>query len=350
MPGRSTLGSGAVDAGTFARNIGTHLRGVLLGSVLLGLLAIAPTLLLPPTYAAQSVVRVVPPQGQDFVDADSLDTAVEWYMALADVPSVLQQVALGMRPPMSSDEVREQTTLVPGDGPGEVAVRATSRDADEAVSLSDAMAEAVVSTVQDDKALQVGSTSLRTLLPAQPAKRVGTGPVALFVTGFLLGFALFATGAALLHRHLNWRLSSRMLESVGDEAGVPVITRRDELAAFLTLKGTEEPQAWLATTSGVPQTWWRDLRERMRALGGAGEVVSIGAGETITAQPAAGIVYVPDPNDGHASTVGAVAATGAPALLVCSRGQRARGLRRMLAQLAEFGVRPLAITIVDKDR
>lgn len=337
-----------MDVGTFARNIGVHMRGILFGSVVLGLLTLVPSVLLPPTYVTQSVVRIVPPEGQDFVDADSLDTAVEWYTALADVPSVLQQAASGMQPPASPEEMRDQTILVQGDGPGEVAVRATSSDAAEAVSLSDTMAEAVVSAVQDDTALQIGSTSLSLLLPAQPAKRVGTGPVALFGTGFLLGFALFATGAALLHRRLNWRLSPRMFESLSDEVGAPVITDRDELAAFLALKSKEGPQAWLATTSGVPETWWRDLQESISSLGGASEVESIGPSLTMNRQPAAGLVYLPDPNDGRAATLGAVAATGAPVLLVCPHDQRARGLRRLLARLREFGVRPLALTIVDE--
>jgi len=339
-----------VDVGTFARGIVAHMRGILICSLLLGLLAMAPSLLLPPTYLSLATVRVVPPTGQDYVDADSLATAVEWYVALADVNAVVEQASELVQPPMDANEVVRQTALVIGEGPGEVAVRGTSRDPATAVSLSNAMAQSVVTAVTEDEALQIGDTTVSLLRSAQPANRVGTHPVTMFLTGFLLGFVLLATGAALLHRHLNWRLTPRMLKALGDEAGVPVLTADDDLSAYLALKGKQGSQAWLATAPGVPQSWWSDLEDRVRLLGGASEVESLRPGGTVPADPAPGRVYVPDPNDGSASALGVIAATEAPALVVCPSGQRAKALRKLLTQLGEFGVRPLALTVAaEKD-
>lgn len=330
--------------GSFTRNIITHIRGILFGSLLIGILAAAAGLVLPANYLAQSTVRVIPPAGQRAIDPAALETAVDWYLPLADVSSINEQAAVTTEPPLSAQQVKDRTTMVFGQGPGDIWVRGLARDPAAAISLSNAMATAVVAAVANDETMQLGRTSLSVLVPAGRATRTGTAPWLLFVTGFLVGFVLVATAAGILHRHLNWRLSPRMLSSIAEEIGVPAFTDPDELAAFLVLKARTGPQAWLATAKGVPTTVWSGLRSRMGDL--ADDIVVVPMADDPKGPDSAGpgVVYAPDPNNGSPTLLGEVAATGAPALLVVPTDQRARSLRRMLRLHAEFGVRPLALT------
>jgi len=335
------LGSGIVDVGSFARNIVTHIRGILLCALAIGLIAMTVGLLTPAKYTAESVIRVIPPKGQESIDPTALATAVDWYVALANAPSVAQTASAG-QPSLSPEEVQERTRLALGNGPGEVVVLATSPDKAASVSLSNTMANAFVSVVSQDEALQIGQTRLTVLLPAQLASRAGPGPLTLFLSGFLLSFVLVATAAGILHPHLNWRLSRRLLASMEDETGITVITDRAELAAFLAFKGRETAQVWLATDAGVPSDFWADLQERIHGLGANLTVLAPDGARDDPARPA--VVYLPDPNDGSAATLAAAAATGAFAVMVCPAGQRARGLRRYIHQLPQYGLRPLVLT------
>lgn len=332
-----------MDVGVFTRNIIVHWRGVLVGSLVIGLLVSVASLLLPGRYVAESTLRVIPPAGQ--LDADSLATAVDWYTAVETVPSIAQAAGAATRPALTAEEVGDQSTLTVGKGPGEIVVRATASDAAQAMSLSGAMASAVVAGVTANESLQVADTTVSILVPAQEASRVGSGPLTLFLTGFLLGLVLLATGAALLHRHLNWRLTPRILASLTQETGIPAISDTRELAAFLALKGREGPQAWLAAGDGVSDSWWAELRAAVHGLGGATEVVVVSS-QTEAVAPAPGMVYFPRPNDGNGLSVAAASATGAPALIVCARGQRARSLRALLGRMSEFGITPLVIGTV----
>lgn len=341
---RSAAGTARdVDIANFGRNIALHIRGILVGSLLVGVLAAAVGLLMPATYTAEATVRVINNSAQP-LDPEALATAVNWYAALGVVPAIAAQAGVDTRPPMSAADVLEHLSLQPGVGPGEMQVVARSGDQQQAVSLSDAMTAALVQRVSADSQLAWEDTSLSVLVPAQVAGRAGGSPATLFVTGVLLAFVVFATAAGLLHDVVNWRLKPRFLHSLAQDCGISAFDDMDSLAVQAALRSREGNQTWMASGPGVTEQTWADLLERVRNLGAPVEVLSIN-GEPEQVIAGRGQIFVPTHNDAGPLSLTAVSRMHAPVLVLCPPRQRSKELRGFLDRLQSVGVRPFALAL-----
>lgn len=325
------------------RNIGVHIRGVLLLSILAGCLAVGLSLASPNTYSSTSTLRVVPPGGS--LDTNLLSTSVEWYAALGDVPEVLNTASNRSKPAVSTTTLREASTLVPGAGPGEIIITATSPDERQAISMNDALAETLVETVNKDEELQLGGTQLSVLLPAETQGQLGSGVATMFVTGFLAGFVLLATAAGLLHSFVNWRLNARILKALGAQLEIPAFTSAADLALFAGQQARTGPQTWVAASSRIDPSAWTAVQQEVAQLGTPTRLVRVSE----AADPAGGegpVVYLPDPNDGSPAAIAAASHVAAPAVVLATPGTRLRQVRDCLSRLDEVGIPVSALALI----
>ncbi len=336
-----------MEVGDFIHNAWVHIRGVLLGAVLGGLLAAALSLTSASSFTSTSTLRVVPPAGA--LDTDLLSTAVEWYAALGDVPAVLDAASASAVPAVDTTTMREQSSLAPGVGPGEIIVTATAPDEQQAVSMNNALGSSLVQIVNKDEELQLGGTQLRVLLPAEGQGQMGSGAVTLFVTGLLAGFLVLFTAAGLLHRFINWRVNGRILRALGSELQIPVFTATADLALMLVQQGRIGGQTWMAATPGIPDSAVESLRRQTEHLGGPVDLVVIAdSGER---PPADGhTVYLPEPNDASPSALSAVSLASSPAAVLVVARSRSRQVRATLTKLRELGIPVLALGLMRKQK
>ncbi len=328
------------------RNVRVHIRGVLVGSIISGLLAIGVTFILPQSFTTSSTLRVVPPEGQ--LNPDLLTTAVDWYVALGDVPSVLQAAATGTSPSMSPTEVRDDVQLKAGGGPGEVVIEVRTANEEQALDLNNVMAEVLVKLVAADPTLQLGQTQLAQLVPAESASPSGSGRATLFVTGFLVGFVLLATGAGLLHRYINWRLSPRVLRSLGHEQGIRSYGDEPAFVVFLATMARTAGQCWVAAGPSVTASDWNLLAQKVNELGE--QLTMHGESAHAAASASPGDVFQPTPNDGSPRAVAAAGVVGLPCVVMVPRKIRISRVRGLLQQLRDADVSVMALGMVPQSR
>lgn len=201
---------------------------VTLAAVFGGMATLGVSLLVPPTYTAQSDLFVSVRTTGDPMQMQSASTFIQermqTYVRMVDDRAVLEPVIKDLNLTVTPEDLGKRVTASSETGTVLISIEASSGSAESAAKLSNAVSKSLVTAIEKLETTADGQSGSLRLVVANPAvapqSADGLGWWMSGILGLLLGFAL-GIGASILFSVLDTRLRSK--EDIEGLTQVPIL-------------------------------------------------------------------------------------------------------------------------------